>query len=134
MMGAVPAFLAYPNEKVEPSKYRAGLAGVTANLHAKAVVIDEEFPEEMLSHVSLGEESRLFRAGDGRGPAGEEELTDAKNQAGRIAFIQHYAGTTGLQKGVALTHTAVLRQLEHLASTEDKQRDGSDLQLATSLP
>ena len=32
MLGAVPAFLAYPNFKVEASKYRSGLAGVTANL------------------------------------------------------------------------------------------------------
>ena len=50
MLGAVPAFLAYPNFKVEPSKYRSGLAGVTANLSAKAVVIDENFPDEMLEH------------------------------------------------------------------------------------
>ena len=53
MLGAVPAFLAYPNIKVEPAKYRSGLAGVTANLGAKAVVIDEEFPEEMLEYVTL---------------------------------------------------------------------------------
>ena len=32
-----------------------------------------------------------------------------------LAFIQHSAGTTGLQKGVALTHAAVLRQIGHLA-------------------
>ena len=44
MIGAVPAFIAYPNDKVEPSKYRAGVAGVTANLSAKVVVIDKEFP------------------------------------------------------------------------------------------
>ena len=49
ILGAVPAFLAYPNIKVEPSKYRAGLAGVTANLRAKLVVIDDRFPGEMLS-------------------------------------------------------------------------------------
>src|SRR5271157_4392063 len=54
MLGAVPAFLAYPNFKVEASKYRSGLAGVTANLRAKVVVIDEEFPDDMLGHVSLG--------------------------------------------------------------------------------
>ena len=35
MLGAVPAFLAYPNFKIEPVKYRSGLAGVTANLRAK---------------------------------------------------------------------------------------------------
>ena len=34
----------------------------------------------------------------------------------RVAFIQHSAGTTGLQKGVALSHAAVLRQLGHLTT------------------
>src|SRR5581483_5315521 len=33
----------------------------------------------------------------------------------QLAFIQHSAGTTGLQKGVALTHAAVLRQLDSLS-------------------
>jgi len=60
MLGAVPAFLAYPNFKVEAEKYRSGLAGVTANLKAKAVVIDEAFPEEMVGHVSLGAETKLL--------------------------------------------------------------------------
>jgi acyl-CoA synthetase (AMP-forming)/AMP-acid ligase II len=122
MLGAVPAILAYPNIKVEASKYRSGLAGVTANLRARLVVIDEDFPVEMLSHVSLSEETRLLRAGDGCGAGGEsvsepvheKELTDVVIQSGSVAFIQHSAGTTGLQKGVALTHAAVLTQIEHL--------------------
>lgn len=114
ILGAAPAFIAYPNDKVEPSKYRSGLAGVTANLKARLVVIDTEFPEEMLGHVSLSEETRLLHAGDGRVPGREEELPDAKDQADHVAFIQHSAGTTGLQKGVALTHSAVMRQVEHL--------------------
>ena len=115
ILDAVPAFIAYPNEKVEPSKYRSGVAGVTANLKARLVVIDEEFPDEMLGHVSLGEEGRLLRARSGRGSSGEEEIPHSTGDGNGIAFIQHSAGTTGLQKGVALTHTAVLRQLEHLA-------------------
>jgi fatty-acyl-CoA synthase len=115
MLGAVPAFLAYPNFKVESSKYRSGLAGVTTNLRAKVVVVDEEFPDDMLGHVTLSEETRLLRASDGRGPGGEEELPDLENHAESLAFVQHSAGTTGLQKGVALTHAAVLSQLEHLA-------------------
>jgi len=113
MLGAVPAFLAYPNFKVEPGKYRSGLAGVTANLNAKAVVIDDEFPDEMLGHVTLGEETKLLRAA-GKESNGEPEVSAAPIQADSLAFIQHSAGTTGLQKGVALTHAAVLRQLEHL--------------------
>src|SRR5579863_7891925 len=62
MLGATPAFLAYPNFKIEPSKYRDGLAGVIANLKARAVVIDDEFPSEMLGYVSLDRETKLIRA------------------------------------------------------------------------
>ncbi len=115
MLGAAPAFLAYPNDKVEPSKYSSGLAGVTANLNAKLLVIDEEFPDDLLGHASLREGTGLLRAGSGKA-CGEEIETPAENQNANapIAFIQHSAGTTGLQKGVALTHAAVLRQLEHL--------------------
>ncbi len=120
MLGAVPTLLAYPNFKVEASKYRSGLAGVTANISAKAVVIDHEFPPEMLGHVSLGEGAVLLRAGDGSEADEENGFPDPHTQSpnlqpNHIAFIQHSAGTTGLQKGVALTHRAVLRQLEHLA-------------------
>src|ERR1019366_6409974 len=114
MLGAVPTFLAYPNFKIEPSKYRSGLAGVTANLNAKAVVIDHEFPDDLLDYVSLGEATELLRAGNGT-DAGEKAFPCSQIQPESLAFIQHSAGTTGLQKGVALTHAAVLRQLEHLA-------------------
>ena len=135
MLGAVPAFLAYPNFKVEPAKYRFGLAGVTANLAAKAVVIDEEFPDDLLGHVSLGDGAKLIRANGRRGFRWRERA-DCRDgdSADSLAFIQHSAGTTGLQKGVALTHAAVLTQLEHLvAGAEDRRNDGPHLQLAASL-
>ena len=118
MLGAVPTFLAYPNFKVEPAKYRSGLAGVTANLSASAVVIDEEFPDDMLGHVTLGDATRLLRAGAGGDTRDQDAFKTEIHPVIRqddLAFIQHSAGTTGLQKGVALTHAAVLRQLEHLA-------------------
>lgn len=118
MLGAVPAFLAYPNFKVDPAKYRSGLAGVTANLRAKAVVIDRDFPEEMTACVSLASDTKLLRAETGR--HGEDESAGALPESSEIsaeslAFIQHSAGTTGLQKGVALTHASVLRQAGYLA-------------------
>jgi fatty-acyl-CoA synthase len=119
MLGAVPAFLAYPNFKVEPSKYRSGLAGVTANLSAKAVVIDESFPDEMLECVSLASQTKLLRAGrekDNAQPWNNPGEPYAHIRSDSLAFIQHSAGTTGQQKGVALTHASVIRQLEHLAT------------------
>jgi fatty-acyl-CoA synthase len=113
MLGAVPAFLAYPNFKVEPSKYRSGLMGVTANLSAKAVLIDKDFPDEMLECVSLSSGAKLLCAVT---EADDDVLEPPQINPDSLAFIQHSAGTTGLQKGVALTHAAVLRQLSHLAS------------------
>ncbi len=117
MLGAVPAFLAYPNFKIEPAKYRSGLAGVTANLSAKAVVIGHDFPDEMLDCVALGPGTKLIRAGDGddqdRSSVVLRDSADIAPES--LAFLQHSAGTTGLQKGVALTHAAVLRQIGHLA-------------------
>src|SRR5271165_3755412 len=115
LLGAVPAILAYPNFKVEPSKYRFGLAGVTANLHAKVVVIDSDFPDDLLGHVSLGD-ARLLRAAKAGVSGCGADLPDPGNGPESLAFIQHSAGTTGLQKGVALTHAAVLRHLEHLSA------------------
>lgn len=109
MLGAVPAFLAYPNFKVEPSKYRSGLEGVSANLQAKVVVLDAEFPEELLGHIALGNATKVLRA---TSTYETDERCDWS--VGELAFIQHSAGTTGLQKGVALTHGAVMRQIEHL--------------------
>jgi acyl-CoA synthetase (AMP-forming)/AMP-acid ligase II len=113
MLGAVPAFLAYPNFKIEPSKYSSGLRGVTANLGAKVVAIDEQFPEEMLGHVSLSGGAKLLRLGENSRSSGSFSRPHIASD--QLAFIQHSAGTTGLQKGVALTHTAVLRQLGYLA-------------------
>jgi acyl-CoA synthetase (AMP-forming)/AMP-acid ligase II len=126
MLGAVPAFLAYPNFKIDPSKYRSGLAGVTRNIGAQLVVIDDEFPDEMLGHVSLDDGTRLLRARDVRSSEEGIELPYPEIQADDLAFIQHSAGTTGLQKGVALTHAAVLNQLDHLSKVLkiDEATDG----------
>lgn len=113
MIGAVPAFLAYPNFKIEPAKYRSGLSGVTANLGAKIVVIDQEFPEEMLACVTLSEGQKPLRL-SATPTLADATLPEVKFSSDALAFIQHSAGTTGLQKGVALTHEAVLTQLDHL--------------------
>lgn len=128
IIGAVPTFLAYPNFKLDPVKYRSGLEGVTANLKAKAVLIDREFPEELLECVSIGSETKLIRAAAMDSVEGEESLSAGGSvnlRPDSLAFIQHSAGTTGLQKGVALSHSAVLRQIGHLtqALEIDPSRD-----------
>ena len=115
-LGAVPTILAYPNFKVDPAKYRFGLVGVSANLNARLIVVDQAFPEGLIEHMRLGPNTRLLRSLPKHGKAAcpsKDISPDA------IAFIQHSSGTTGLQKGVALSHTAVLRQIESLGRALD---------------
>jgi acyl-CoA synthetase (AMP-forming)/AMP-acid ligase II len=131
MLGAVPAILAYPNFKVEPSKYASGLAGVTANLSAKVVVIDEEFPDEFLEYIRLNDGAQLLRAGSAAGN-GDVALPPCEVDSKNLAFIQHSAGTTGLQKGVALTHHAVLTQISHLSQA--LRVDGATDRIYSWLP
>lgn len=116
MVGAVPAILAYPSFKVEPAKYRHGLSGVSANLKARLVVVDYDFPDELLDYVSASDSAQVLKCAGSELPAVDFERVRAFDPDD-LAFIQHSAGTTGLQKGVALTHGAVLRQLDHLAET-----------------
>jgi fatty-acyl-CoA synthase len=117
LLGAVPAILAYPNFKVEPTKYHSGLAGVSASLKARLVIVDDAFPSELLEHVAVHDSVRLVRGVSDESPGTPIALADAlPSEPESLAFIQHSAGTTGLQKGVALSHAAVLRQLNHLAT------------------
>ncbi|HLH29593.1 MAG TPA: AMP-binding protein [Terriglobia bacterium] len=116
LLGAIPSILAYPNSKADPAKYNAGLAGVSHNLKARLVVVDEDFPATLLSHLVLADGAQLVYSSSLLFPSTAFRPPDYEHSSDRLAFIQHSAGTTGLQKGVALTHGAVLTQLEHLAA------------------
>ncbi len=115
LVGAIPAILAYPNFKIEPTKYRIGLSGVSKNLQARIIVLDEQFPEELFSHISISD-AKIVRSAQGSALS-LSQYSQAAIDPDQLAFIQHSAGTTGLQKGVALTHSSVLVQLRHLAES-----------------
>jgi fatty-acyl-CoA synthase len=116
LLGAIPAILAYPNFKIDPAKYRYGLAGVSANLKASLTVVDEGFPQDLMAHIAAEGTSQIARCVDAL-PAQRWSRIDHAVDPDQIAFIQHSAGTTGLQKGVALTHRAVLKQIRNLVPT-----------------
>jgi acyl-CoA synthetase (AMP-forming)/AMP-acid ligase II len=90
----------------------------------------------MLSSVSLDDGTKLIRAGGKTSteglPPSESQAEASKIEPNSLAFIQHSAGTTGLQKGVALSHGAVLRQIEHLA--QSLKIDGATDRLYSWLP
>jgi fatty-acyl-CoA synthase len=113
--GAVPAILASPSFKADPSKYRDGLRGVIGNLSAHLVVVDRDLPDGLLRDIVSVGSGRVVSASGVDAYAGAHRCAEAPPDPDDIAFIQHSAGTTGLQKGVALPHRSVLNQLDHLA-------------------
>jgi len=115
LLGAIPTILAYPSFKVDAAKYKSGLIGVSRNLQAGLVVVDDDFPAELITHVSASERVQVVRTGEMSIEVDDADFAAITNQPEGLAFIQHSAGTTGLQKGVALTHRAVLTQINHLA-------------------
>jgi len=116
LLGAVPALLAFPNFKVDREKYISGLIGVTRNLQARLVAVDDGFPTEFEEYLTSSSGASLVRLGDGSRVDDGGGVPFVSRLPEDIAFIQHSAGTTGLQKGVAVSHKALLTQLFHLTA------------------
>ena len=113
MVGAIPTILAYPNFKVDAEKYQRGLSGVTSNIGADMIVVDEAFPARFQNYISQDRNTSIVQLVEQICDQTSEMSVHADPRPGDVAFLQHSAGTTGLQKGVALPHRTVLNQLEH---------------------
>jgi len=113
--GAIPSIMPFLTEKLLPERYRADLASLVSVTRPDAVVTYPEFEPEV--HAALGEGSsvRSVIVTDRiEAPAEPDFATLGGMQRAEedIVLLQHSSGTTGLQKGVALSHRAVLNQVE----------------------
>ncbi len=114
LRGAIPSIMPFLTEKLAPEKYRADLAALIAITQPAAIVVHPEFESDIRGALVVGDSVRRVIRTDS---VVEESATDLEapsdiNAAEEaIALLQHSSGTTGLQKGVALSHRAVLNQL-----------------------
>ncbi|MBN2386826.1 MAG: AMP-binding protein [Anaerolineales bacterium] len=119
--GAIPSIMPFLTEKLLPERYRADLAALVAVTRPTAIVTYPDFEPEVRAALKPGEDSvRAVIVSDrAQGPrepdfgsfGGLHRLPDD------IVLLQHSSGTTGLQKGVALSHQAVINQLESYGRT-----------------
>jgi fatty-acyl-CoA synthase len=119
-LGAIPSIFPFLTEKLDPILYMERVRTLVAHSDARAVITFPEFQQDLealLTDVGCQVLSTAdvlsaeVRAADFRAPG---EYPD-----GKIAFLQHSSGTTGLQKGVALSHRAVLKQIEAYSQAID---------------
>ncbi|MCP4543615.1 MAG: fatty acyl-AMP ligase [Chloroflexi bacterium] len=113
--GAIPSIMPFLTEKLLPERYRADLASLIRVTHPAAIVTYQEFEEKVLDALPSVDSVRAIIVSECVGPSAKpdfESLGGLRCSSQDIVLLQHSSGTTGLQKGVALSHRAVLNQLE----------------------
>jgi acyl-CoA synthetase (AMP-forming)/AMP-acid ligase II len=83
-----------------------------------AVITNPEFLGEVQAALSPNSTVRRMLLSTEVQPASEldaQQLSGSSSNAQEIVLLQHSSGTTGLQKGVALSHQAVFNQLDAYA-------------------
>jgi acyl-CoA synthetase (AMP-forming)/AMP-acid ligase II len=116
--GAIPAIMPFLTEKLSADQYRASLAALFEITAPAAVITYPEFVSEVNQAASEAESIRAIllssQAAESR-TTSKPVYSGLKRTSADIALLQHSSGTTGLQKGVALSHQAIFNQLEHYA-------------------
>ena len=115
LLGAIPSIMPFLTEKLLPERYRADLAALVSVTQPTAIVTYRDFEAEVRAALNPGEDS--VRAVIVSDKVEGACLPDFGSFGGLlrkpedIVLLQHSSGTTGLQKGVALSHQAVINQL-----------------------
>lgn len=113
--GAVPAMMPFLTEKLSPEHYRNSLRSLIEITAPAAILTYAQFLGEVQAALDADSSIRAVLVVDELSPAEKvslEQLGGLTRQAEDIVLLQHSSGTTGLQKGVALSHRAVFSQLE----------------------
>lgn len=113
--GAIPSIMPFLTEKLSPERYRADLASLMSVTKPAAIVTYPDFEEDVRLALREGDSVRAVIVSNQIEPqAGLDfaSLAGFRRKADDIVLLQHSSGTTGLQKGVALSHQAVFNQLD----------------------
>ncbi len=104
--GHLPTMIAPPSPRMEPAKYAASFADMLGHVKP-AIVVSDAATIAKLETLSLASfpASRVL---DRETVESAGWVAPHIGRASDLALLQHSSGTTGLQKGVALSHAAIL--------------------------
>jgi fatty-acyl-CoA synthase len=123
MIGAIPSIFPFLTDKLDPDMYYERVKALVVHSGAKTVIASPQFAES-LAALLADTGVRVITESNLKPGQGKPSFTPGV-EGSDIAFLQHSSGTTGLQKGVALSHSAVLNQLASYSgairlTTEDR--------------
>ena len=113
--GVIPSIMPYLTEKLQPERYREDLASLIQVSQPAAIFTYDEFKPEVQEALSSGTSVRSLLLASEVISASEPTFDLNRRQPQDTFLLQHSSGTTGLQKGVALSHQAVLNQITSYA-------------------
>jgi fatty-acyl-CoA synthase len=114
LQGAIPSIMPFLTEKLSPERYRADLSALVSVTKPAAIVTYPEFEAEVRAALQKGDSVRSVIVTDrieAQSGIDLPAMAGFQRKPEGIVLLQHSSGTTGLQKGVALSHQAVFNQL-----------------------
>jgi acyl-CoA synthetase (AMP-forming)/AMP-acid ligase II len=116
LYGAIPSMMPFLTEKLSPERYRADLAALFSHGKPTGIVTYPEFESDVKMLVAESQNSVREVFITNRIPRKDhvvfDDLPGVKQKSTDIVLLQHSSGSTGLQKGVALSHQAIFNFLE----------------------
>lgn len=109
-MRAIPSMFPTLTEKLDPDVYMKSMAELVRLSGVAAVLTSDSFAAELSARLTCPVYPTTTLT-DREGHEPDAAILYHHPQPDDIAFLQHSSGTTGLQKGVALSHVAALNQL-----------------------
>jgi fatty-acyl-CoA synthase len=127
--GHIPTMLAPPSPRMEPVKYSNSFCRMLEHIKPAFVVVDHAASAK-LDQLSLKEFPQSTLVDPASVPAnGVAPLWTG--EAGDVAVLQHSSGTTGLQKGVTLSHRAIIN---HNGAYAERLRLTAEDRIVSWLP
>lgn len=118
LYGAIPSIMPFLTEKLSPDKYRQSLAALIEITKPAAIISYPEFMSEVEGAISEGNSVSVV-INSSKIPTQRDvdiaNLPGMNSSPEDVVLLQHSSGTTGLQKGVALSHRAVINQVQTYA-------------------
>ncbi len=112
--GQVPAMFAFPSPKLSEQVYFATVGELIRGSHARAMVTYDDLRDKLRAREAAAvSDLAVFTAADAKAAAGSTRSVAV--EPGDTAILQYSSGTTGIKKGVALSHRALLWQVANYA-------------------
>jgi len=114
--GSIPSIMPYLTEKLIPEKYRQDLELLIKITCPKGLITFAEFSQEINFLKTMESSIKSVVFVENVNPYKDDikiknQFPGLQRTLDDVALLQHSSGTTGLQKGVALSHQAIFNQL-----------------------